>query len=161
MNEVEKKARHLLKAAGVETAPVDLERILVYLRLHHERPWHLSADVWSALTRPARGRTRLVRQEREATARSRWKLAHEIAHHVLHGAEPVRPSGQWLRNELEHEADQFAAEILMPVALVKKEAARRRADVEGVARTFKVGRQEMEKRLRQLGLLKAETLFRF
>src|SRR2546426_6074370 len=98
---IEKRAKTILRASAVKEAPVDLERVLAYLRLHHERPWHLSTDVWDALTRPTRGRTRLKRQERAPTARERWRLAHEIGHHVLHGGEPISRAAQWEKNELE------------------------------------------------------------
>jgi hypothetical protein len=157
-----KRAKQTLKASSIKEAPVDLERVLAYLRLHHERPWHLSTDVWDALTRPGRGRTRLKRQERAPTARERWRLAHEIGHHVLHGGEPVPRQVQWEKNELEHEADLFAAEILMPEALVEKAVKDmgNQIDIEEAARAFRVGRQEMEKRLRQLGLLRGEVLGR-
>jgi hypothetical protein len=159
---IQRRAAHVLKAAGVREPPVDLARVLAYLRLHHERPWHLSADVWEALTRPARGRTRLTRQERAPTARERWRLAHEIGHHVLHGAEPVPRRAQWEKNELEHEADQFAAELLMPEPLLARAVRDQGShiDIEETARIFRVGRQEMEKRLRQLGLLRGEVLGR-
>jgi hypothetical protein len=159
---IEKRAKQILRSAGVKEAPVDLERLLAYLRLHHERPWHLSSDVWDALTRGKRGRTRITGQERRLTARGRWRLAHEIGHHVVHGSlTPGRGTGDWQRNETEHEADLFAAEILMPASLVEKavqaqEKEGHPLDVEELARGFKVGRQEMEKRLRQLGLLKRE-----
>jgi hypothetical protein len=157
---IEKRAKTILRAAAIKDAPVDLERVLAYLRLHHERPWHLSSDIWESLTREKRGRTRLTGQERRNTAGSRWKLAHEIGHHVIHSGEPMlRGSGQWERNELEHEADQFAAELLMPTALVEKAVDKDQpVDVEDLARAFKVGRQEMEKRLRQLGLLRKEIM---
>jgi Zn-dependent peptidase ImmA (M78 family) len=130
--------------------------------LHHERPWHLSADVWEGLTRPTRGRTRLKAQERAPTARERWRLAHEIGHHVLHGDQPVPRQVQWEKNELEHEADLFAAELLMPGAMLEKvvKGFEGQIDIEEAARTFRVGRQEMEKRLRQLGLLRGEVLGR-
>jgi hypothetical protein len=154
MEATRKRARDVLNAAGIKETPVDLERVLAYLRLHHERPWHLSTDVWDALTRPTRGRTRLKRQERAPTARERWRLAHEIGHHVLHGGEPVR-TVQWEKNELELEADVFAAELLMPAGALEKavKGMEGHIDIEEAARAFRVGRQEMEKRLRQLGLL--------
>jgi Zn-dependent peptidase ImmA (M78 family) len=54
----------------------------------------------------------------------------------------------------------FAAELLMPPTMVQKavkDAARaQQVDIEDMARSFKVGRTEMEKRLRQLGLLTKE-----
>jgi predicted transcriptional regulator len=163
-SDLEKKARHVLRAAAIKEVPIDLERVLAYLRLHHERPWHLSTDVWDALTRNDRGRTRFKKQAMRATARERWRLAHEIGHHVLHGAEPIKRSGQWEKNELELEADLFAAELLMPPTMVQKavkDAERtHHFDIEEIARHFKVGRHEMEKRLRQLGLLTKEVLGR-
>lgn len=162
---IEKRAKQILRAAAIKDAPVDLERLLAYLRLHHERPWHLSTDVWDALTRGKRGRTRITSQERRLTSRGRWKLAHEIGHHVVHTGQPAdRGVGDWERNELEHEADLFAAEVLMPAPLVEKAVKSldkdHPMDVEELARSFKVGRQEMEKRLRQLGLLRKEILGR-
>ncbi|MFY9586646.1 MAG: ImmA/IrrE family metallo-endopeptidase [Actinomycetota bacterium] len=159
---IAKRAKKVLTSAGIKDAPVDLERVLAYLRLHHERPWHLSADVWEGLTRRTRGRTRLKAQERAPTSRERWRLAHEIGHHVLHGDQPVPRQVQWEKNELEHEADIFAAELLMPAGQLEKvvKGYEGRIDIEGAARTFRVGRQEMEKRLRQLGLLRGEVLGR-
>ncbi len=159
---ITKRAKGVLSSASIKDAPVDLERVLAYLRLHHERPWHLSADVWEGLTRPGRGRTRLKAQERAPTARERWRLAHEIGHHVLHGDQPVPRQVQWEKNELEHEADLFAAELLMPGAVLEKviKGFEGAIDIEEAARTFRVGRQEMEKRLRQLGLLRGEVLGR-
>lgn len=163
-NDIEKKARRVLQQSGVKEVPVDLERVLAHLRLHHERPWHLSTDVWDALNRKDRGRTRFKGQAMRATSRERWRLAHEIGHHVLHGGDPIRPHGQWEKNELEHEADLFAAELLMPPTLLSKavkEAERaHQFDIEEMAHGFKVGRHEMEKRLRQLGLLTKEVLGR-
>lgn len=157
---IEKRARHILRSAAQRTPPTDLERVCAYLRLHHERPWHLSADVWEALARPGRGRTRLTRQERALTWRGRWRAAHEIGHHVLHG--DVRAlRGDWESHELELEADLFAAAILMPPPWVERAVrddggGHHVLDLDGLARSFKVGAPEMEKRLRQLGLLEGE-----
>ena len=87
MKDMKKIARGILRSAAQKEPPTDLERVLAYLRIHHERPWHLSTDAWGALGRkPTRGRTRFKGHERAATARERWRVAHEIAHHVLHGA---------------------------------------------------------------------------
>lgn len=150
-----------LKAAGITDAPVDLERLCAYLRLHHERPWHLSTDMWDALARPSRGRTRFKSQEsRGLNARHRWKVAHEIAHHLIHGAVPNLRAGSWETHEIEYEADLLAAELLMPPAAVKKVAKRHGDDLDGMAKEFGVGPREMEKRLRELDLLPDDVHFR-
>lgn len=152
-----KTARGILRNAAQKEPPTDLARILAFLRIHHERPWHLSHDAWEGLGRPSRGRTRFKGQERAAGPRERWRLAHEIAHHVLHGAEPRARGASWETHELEYEADLLAAELLIPgpwVERLLKQAQRGHhpLDIEALARTFGVGRGEMEKRLRQLDL---------
>jgi len=160
-----KIARQVLKTAGQSAPPTNLERVLTALRLFHERPWHLATDVWEGLSRPSRGRTRFKSQERAATARQRWRVAHEIAHHVLHGAVPHLRAGSWDSHELEYEADLLAAELLIPDPWIKRALKshtdeHRQVDVEGLAAEFAVGRQEMEKRLKQLGLLEGEVFLR-
>ncbi|HVL32348.1 MAG TPA: ImmA/IrrE family metallo-endopeptidase [Actinomycetota bacterium] len=162
MKDLAKTARGILRNAALKEPPTDLARILAYLRIHHERPWHMSQDVWEGLGRPTRGRTRFKSQEQASTPRQRWKLAHEIAHHVLHGAEPHLRAGSWETHELEYEADLLAAELLIPApwlqrAVKKAVADHTMLDIEDLARTFKVGRQEMEKRLKQLDLLRGEV----
>ena len=164
--DLKKLATGILKGASQKEPPTDLERVLAYLRIHHERPWHLSEDAWASLGRPAtRGRTRFKRQEMGTTPRQRWRLAHEIAHHVLHSAVPHRRDGTWETHELEYEADLFAAELLIPAAWIKKaikaaEKHHEHIDIEHLAKDFGVGSREMEKRLRQLDLLSHEVLGR-
>ena len=83
----------------------------------------------------------------------------------LTGAQPHLRAGSWETHELEYEADLLAAELLIPDpwlarALKKAENENHPAEIEELARTFQVGRQEMEKRLRQLDLLRGEVLGR-
>ena len=163
--DLKKTARGILRNAAQKEAPTDLARVLAYLRIHHEKPWHLSPDAWDALGRPARSRTRFQAQAQRATARERWRLAHEIAHHVLHGAVPHLRGTPWETHELEYEADLLAAELLMPDPWLDRAVKRMsrsdgQLDIEELARSFAVGRQEMEKRLRQLGMLQGEVLGR-
>lgn len=156
-----KIAKATLKNAGIREAPVDLQRILAYMRLHHERPWHLSSDMWESLSRPTRGRTRFKQQETHGiNARHRWRIAHEIAHHLVHGAVPHLRAGTWETHELEYEADLLAAELLMPEQLLKKGLKEHGEDLDGLARAFGVGAKELEKRLRELDLLSGELHFR-
>lgn len=152
-----KIARGILRGAAQKEPPSELARILAFLRIHHERPWHLSSDAWEGLGRRTRGRTRFKEHELSGGPRERWRLAHEIAHHVLHGSEPIARGASWQTHELEYEADLFAAELLLPKpwierALKKAERDHHPLDIEGLAKTFVVGRAEMEKRLRQLDL---------
>lgn len=161
MEDLKKIARQTLRSAAQKEPPTDLARVLAYLRIHHERPWHLSLDVWEGLGRSPRARTRFKTQGVAATPRDRWRLAHEIAHHILHGAEPqLRRGGSWETHELEYQADLLAAELLIPDPWIQRAVKRHgdgHLDIDELCRTFQVGRQEMEKRLKQLELLPHEV----
>ena len=87
--------------------------------------------------------------------RRRFTIAHEIGHFVLHpqrlapergGAVNAAWQGQ------EREADQFAAELLMPEHLVREAVVEHGGDVTRLADRFDVSRQAMQTRLRVLGL---------
>ena len=52
----------------------------------------------------------------------------------------------------EREADQFAAELLMPEHLVREAVVEHGGDVSRLADRFDVSRQAMQTRLRRLGL---------
>ncbi|HEX9776164.1 MAG TPA: ImmA/IrrE family metallo-endopeptidase [Actinomycetota bacterium] len=164
-HDLKKTARTILRGASQKEPPTDLARILAYLRIHHERPWHLSDDAWSQLSRPSRGRTRFKSQEASLTPRKRWRVAHEIAHHALHGAVPHLRAGTWETHEIEYEADLFAAELLMPDPWLKRAVDKARSghahlSIDDLASAFGVGAKEMEKRLVQLDLLAGEILGR-
>lgn len=159
--DLKKLAKGILRNAAQKEPPTDLARVLAYLRIHHERPWHMKQDVWDGLGRPDRGRTRFKSQERGPTPRDRWKLAHEIAHHVLHGAIPHLRGASWETHELEYEADLLAAELLIPdpwITRAVKKLGEYSMEIEELARAFGVGRAEMEKRLQQLDLMQAHVV---
>jgi Zn-dependent peptidase ImmA (M78 family) len=88
--------------------------------------------------------------------RRRFTIAHEIGHFVLHpqrlapnrGGDP----GNAARQQQEHEADQFAAELLMPEDLVREAVVLHGPDAVRLADRFGVSRAAMQVRLRYLGL---------
>ena len=93
--------------------------------------------------------------------RRRFTLAHELGHHLLrHSAsfhvdfgDPVGGAGEPPGYNWRHEraANEFAANLLMPAQLVRREHASG-ADAEHLARRFEVSRQAMGFRLAALGL---------
>jgi predicted transcriptional regulator len=103
------------------------------------------------------------REARQSPGRRRFTLAHEVGHWICH-YEQGRVEPKYCRSEeigvgvgraREREANAFAAQLLMPEALVRREAAALRLNVHALARRFEVSLPAMKVRLQQLSLLPA------
>lgn len=101
------------------------------------------------------------REARQSAGRRRFTLAHEIGHWVCQ-VEKGSKESRYCRSEeigmgagraLEREANAFAADLLMPEALVRSEAASLRLNVHALARRFGVSVPAMKVRLGALDLL--------
>lgn len=102
--------------------------------------------------------------------RNRFTIAHEIGHFILHSEKPLfvdyykgsilfRSENQTKDYKIEREANRFAAALLMPKLLVKKEL-NKFSNTENLeydekiyelSKKFKVSRQAMDFRLKSLG----------
>lgn len=99
-----------------------------------------------------------------APVRRRFSVAHELGHHFLqhhlwfeknHQVTLDSPPAEGCEGALktpEREADIFAAELLMPLAILKKHATKGRTPQE-LARLFEVSEQTMFYALQDHGLL--------
>lgn len=98
----------------------------------------------------------------EPTVRQRFSLAHELKHIIdddlmtalarrLYPATTLYSADE----RAEHVADRFAAALLMPKVLLRRDWTESLQDVGVLARRYDVSRSAMEIRLRQLGLLQA------
>ena len=86
--------------------------------------------------------------------RRRFTIAHEIAHYILHrdliadGIKEDKLLRSGLPSHIETEANRFAANILMPWALINEEMRKTpEAGIEDLARTFNVSPIAMSIRL--------------
>jgi hypothetical protein len=102
-------------------------------------------------------------EARQSAGRRRFTLAHEVGHWICH-YEQGRAEPKYCRSEeigvgvgraREREANTFAAQLLMPEALVRREAPLLRLNVHALARRFDVSSPAMKVRLQQLSLLPA------
>jgi hypothetical protein len=98
----------------------------------------------------------------EPAPRRRFTVAHEIGHHLLHSdgkAVLCRPAdvetAQASERAREREANRFAAELLMPEAMVREAADRDGPDPIALAPAFGVSDVAMGYRLVTLGYMKA------
>ena len=170
-----RRARQLLEEGGVASPPVPLERLaeLCDAAIRYEP---FEGDLSGMVHRRPEGSSVIGVNSSHSPSRQRFTIAHEIGHLLLHGDEEIhidekRPLGR--RDELssqaedprEIEANQFAAELLMPESLTRQvvfnlvdddpEVAVEEA-IEKLARTFRVSQLAMTHRLTNLRIISSD-----
>jgi Zn-dependent peptidase ImmA (M78 family) len=164
-----KKARALLMKGKVTKAPVPVERLaeMIGAEIRYEP---FEGDMSGLAHRDAKGRSIIGVNSAHPQTRCRFTIAHEIGHLLLHSDEdfhvdeglPVwfRTQGQkTLSNDKEVEANQFAAELLMPLSLLQVEVGKLPENIDvdeaitGLADRFSVSVQAMTIRLSSLGAI--------
>lgn len=163
------QATAVLRNLGVEEPPIPIE--LLAHRLSAQiiyAPYE--GDMSGILFRDA-DRTIIGVNAQHAKARQRFTIAHEIGHLILHTSKEFyidRGFAVRLRDETsaqatdveEIEANTFAAELLMPARMLKRDIGERVLDFEGddfiseLAARYRVSLQAMTFRLTNLGYLK-------
>jgi Zn-dependent peptidase ImmA (M78 family) len=167
--EAKLKAEELLKSGKVKSAPVDVERLakVVSAKIHYEP---LENEISGMVTRTEDGAALIGVNESHHPNRQRFTIAHEIGHLLLHDDQllhidrtfpiALRSTTASLGTDaMEIEANQFAAELLMPTELVRKDVDKLlnkvepEKAVEDLAAKYKVSVQAMTIRLNVLGFL--------
>jgi Zn-dependent peptidase ImmA (M78 family) len=128
ISEARRAARALIRRFGITVPPVDVEAVVrnLGIRLVHQP----LDDELSGMAFLSKGSKHIVVNSLHHRNRQRFTIAHECGHHVLHAdllrqgvhvdkgvlkRDPLSSSG---RNLIEIAANAFAAELLMPRALV-------------------------------------------
>jgi Zn-dependent peptidase ImmA (M78 family) len=164
-----KKAIELLDLNGVEFAPVPVERIATSANavIRYEP---LKGELSGMVHRGGDGHAIIGVNSLHPSRRNRFTIAHEIGHLVLHDDElhvddplPIgyrnRKSGMAI-DPKEIEANQFAAELLMPERLLRSDLAKKGrnapltdSEIEELADRYEVSVQAMTIRLSTLGIV--------
>lgn len=156
---VPKLVQELLERTRVTAPPVDLKSILEELNIELSPDESLGEDaVLTAMTDPALEAPTawmIYYNPKRSEPRRRFTIAHEIGHVLLHGASHQAslardPRGR--RSSWEREADAFAAELLMPRALIENAVSEHGADVPKLRQLFNVSAEAMRLRLKALRL---------
>jgi predicted transcriptional regulator len=152
--DIRRQAERLLQNAGVTHEPVSLRDVVSTLNLEVVQAAGEPFASEAAL-RPVGDGHAIVVRGASGEHRRRFTVAHGIGHFVLHPRRltPERGGGvnaAWQAQE--READQFAAELLMPERLVREAVVRHGLDVGRLADRFDVSRKAMQVRLRGLGV---------
>jgi Zn-dependent peptidase ImmA (M78 family) len=162
-------ARDLLRQHAIERPPTPVEKLAHSLGLTvvHQK---MDDDLSGMLLRGSGEDAAVIGVNRvHSGTRQRFTIAHELGHFLLHQGRPVivdpairmRANFRDARSSLatdreEIEANQFAAEILMPAAMVRRELQQLGDHGEKLEQTladrFKVSVEAMTYRLINLGL---------
>jgi hypothetical protein len=156
---IRREAERLLKAAGVTRAPISLRDVVSFLNLSLVERRREPFGSEAALVPLGDGHA-IELHGASGERRLRFTIAHEIGHFLLHEGHAVAERGGAAGGataRLEREADQFAAELLMPEHLVRQAVLEDGADARRLADRFEVSAQAMSVRLRRLGLAERQS----
>ncbi len=165
-----RKAQALLAQAGIVSAPVRLEDVAAAIgaKIYYE-PFE-GEDLSGMAYRQDDGKPVIGVNSLHPPKRQRFTIAHELGHLVLHAKDGIHidetlPMFRTGRSSLaiddkEIEANQFAAELLMPAEWVQKDAEESHIDFEAddsaiaaLAKKYDVSVQAMTIRLSAIGAL--------
>jgi hypothetical protein len=173
MNKAELAAQNLLKKFNISEAPVPIKKLVRLSKVKLSR-YDLGDDI-SGILVVENGVSRIGYSPYESEVRQRFTIAHELGHFILHMKE--KENGLFVDNVKvmyrkqapsraqllkEREANEFAANILMPFKLIKDSYKRiTKKDelvsddeiVKRLSRKFKVSQSAMTYRLYNLGLI--------
>jgi Zn-dependent peptidase ImmA (M78 family) len=164
-----KKAIELLKSGRVRRAPVPVEELARFAgaKIRYKPfPGELSGMVH----RRPDGNAVIGVNSLHLLTRRRFTIAHELGHLILHKDEKLHvdegaaigfrtPESSLAVDDNEIEANQFAAELLMPQDLIRRDLKKLPSDIEPetavaqLARRYQVSIQAMTIRLNGLGVL--------
>lgn len=164
---VRRKAAELLALGKVTSAPVDVEQLATQVLGATVKRAPFDGKLSGLVHRGRDGRAVIGVNDSHVPVRQRFTIAHELGHLLLHAQEDLHvDEGIWLRNERsssaederEIEANQFAAELLMPAELIREAVAGRELDLandddpmlKALAEMFQVSRQALSIRLSRL-----------
>lgn len=114
-----KIARKLLKDADIKEIPVSLQKVLDYLKTQHDVDvvkFDFGEKVSGILVKLG-DTTTIGFNANHAWVRRRFTIAHEVGHLLMgHTCD-----GEEKNSNKEIEANQFAAELLVPLAFIKRD----------------------------------------
>lgn len=152
------------KKIGIETKPFD---IFAYISNIPEIDYwedYFDDDISGKIEYRTSGIYQIVVNKYHSVSRKRFTLAHEFAHFVLH-KDFLRQGNKFedsilfrssddIRNKKEIEANQFAADLLMPKIIFETEIRNGNNKISSLADFFKVSSAAIKYRAFKLGYLK-------
>lgn len=175
--EIQNIVKELLLRADINRPPINVKKIAQMLKaeIHEER--FEEDDAISGVLIQDKNKVIIGINSGHSKTRQRFTIAHEIGHLLLHShsgphVDKILPSLVRLRDDIsslaidedEIESNTFAAELLMPDFMLRKdfreltsEEMFDEADIDKLAEQYKVSIQAMTYRLINLGLIASHT----
>ena len=156
------EARNVLESYNLTQIPIDVEGLCKTLGIRVQYvdfssiERRVRKEISGAIQKWGEEYTILVNED-DPDVRARFTIAHELGHYFLHVKDDPRQivtSFRRDRSPRERQADKFAAELLMPQALIKREYSKMVIPVsDTLAKKFDVSRPAMRNRLNDLKLM--------
>lgn len=145
-----------LEASGLLKLPIDIYSVSEYLGIDIKE--EVMDDELSGFIEPRRTGWVIGVNSYHHSNRQRFTIAHEIGHFLLHKPSEkhvditfARRAGR--RNKMENEADNFAANLLMPEKEVRERISAGESSLEKLAALFGVSAMAVKYRVQSLGYL--------
>lgn len=161
-----KLARNLLKKAGVNEPPTSLRTIIKHLQKEYDLAVFCDSNLKDGISGMLiTVETELLDEQKErydeihynenhSWHRNRFTIAHEIGHLILNtSCDKSFLSFNFTKNPIEVEANQFAAELLIPLALIKKDLQTPNAKIPQLAWKYIVSKEAMGWKVSSCNLL--------
>jgi len=176
--QIEKQAVQVLTDSGALRVPVPIDRVVHHMKLSATAT-NFGDDV-SGILVVEKKRAAIGYNMSHAPVRQRFTIAHEIGHYVLHAKNSAQSHlfidkhvtyrrdglSSTGNDQQEVEANAFAAALLMPEKLIRKEIEKQDFDldddddIDKLAKIFNVSTTAMANRLANLELLREAILLR-
>ena len=143
-------ARNLLKKARINSYPILIKEIARQIPELHIDGQEMEDGI-SGLEATYNGVSFVRYNLRHSAKRNRFTVAHEIGHLLLGHSDNNDSTSLGSKNPKEIEANQFAAELLTPLEMLKI-AIHQHKTVSGLAAAFWVSKEEMNWRVLETNL---------
>jgi Zn-dependent peptidase ImmA (M78 family) len=155
---IREKAHSILQMTGIKEPPVDVNMVSDRLGFR-VIPFDFPDDTSAVLLIEGKVRSIGV-NSRHGIVRQRFSVAHELGHYLsghedFSGEHHLKIEGRPIYEDPEYrqelEANEFAAELLMPRFILKKDVQEIGLDITALAQKYKVSEQAMWIQLINLG----------
>ena len=150
-----KVARQLLKDAGVSKPPTMIRSVVSQIKKSFDLsvyPWAFGDDTDGIQV--TRGDSATIGyNQAQHRHRQRFTVAHEIGHFMMGHTNGNSVFDLNSKKPEEIEANQFAAELLIPLAFLSREIKNGNKDVKNLVRVFDVSEESVWWRLRECNLI--------
>jgi Zn-dependent peptidase ImmA (M78 family) len=148
-------AKKLLADVGITTPPVLIRELVEYIKKERDLsiyPWAFSKNTDGVQVKEGEAVT-IAYNEKQHPHRQRFTVAHEIGHLLLGHTEKNFVLDMDSREPEEAEANQFAAELLMPIEMLKKDFKNGKKDVKSLSIKYNVSEEAVWWRLYECRLI--------